>query len=285
MLRHLLYITLLAVLALTGMFYPFMPGRHDALAITLSVMAQALGFAGVLLVPIGALWLTYEVMKRRGDAAALPNQRGCWFELAALAGFSIVGAVVALAATLTGVSLGFVVIVLWGCIVWRTATALRLKNRDCMRINPAPFYLSVIPIVLVLARVLFLEAAVESSRQRAIAGSTEFIEAIEAYRDRHGRYPSSLASVHHDYDPPVVGVARYHYEPDGDSYNVYFEQLTYPIGTQEFVMYNPLDEHAMIVHNRDLLESPQEQVEGERRFHATAARDAGVPHWKYFWFD
>ncbi len=50
-------------------------------------------------------------------------------------------------------------------------------------------------------------------------------------------------------------------------------------------MYNPVDEHVMIVHNQDLLESPPEQVEQERRFHARAARDVGVLHWKYFWFD
>jgi hypothetical protein len=54
---------------------------------------------------------------------------------------------------------------------------------------------------------------------------------------------------------------------------------------REFVMYNPLDKHAMIVHNQDLLESSQEQVDRERTFHARAARDAGVRHWKYFWFD
>lgn len=78
---------------------------------------------------------------------------------------------------------------------------------------------------------------------------------------------------------------RYHYESHGHAYNVFFEQPTFPIGTQEFVMYNPIDKHEMIVHNQDLLESPPTQVERERGFHARAARDAGVLHWKYFWFD
>jgi hypothetical protein len=67
--------------------------------------------------------------------------------------------------------------------------------------------------------------------------------------------------------------------------NVFFEQPTFPSGVREFVMYNPLDEHVMIVHNQDLLESRPEQVEQERWFHARAARDAGVLRWKYFWFD
>jgi hypothetical protein len=50
-------------------------------------------------------------------------------------------------------------------------------------------------------------------------------------------------------------------------------------------MYNPRGEHLIIVHNSDVLESPQAQVDAERRYHARSARDAGVTNWKYFWFD
>jgi hypothetical protein len=145
--------------------------------------------------------------------------------------------------------------------------------------------LIVIPCVLTLARVTLLPAAVESSRVRTIEGSAAFIRAIEGYRTAQGRYPLSLASVHDDYDSPTIGVERYHYEPSGQAYNVFFEQPTFPIGTQEFVMYNPLGEQLMIVHNQDLLESSPDAVARERDFHARAARDAGVRHWKYFWFD
>jgi hypothetical protein len=207
--------------------------------------------------------------------------------LAALAGSVIVAIGVALAAlTHTGPSLGLIVLLAWTYVVRRLMPALeRLRIRESGRFNPAPVYLIVIPCILVMAHVLFLKTAVEFSRGRAIEGSARFIGAIEAYRTAHGSYPLSLASVHHDYDPPVVGVERYHYEPNGDAYNVFFEQFTYPIGTQEFVMYNPRGEQVMIVHNQDLLESGRAQVEGERAFHARAARDAGVRHWKYFWFD
>jgi len=50
------------------------PGTHDSLAVTLSMMAQALGFSGLLLVPIGVPWLIYELMKRtemRGSPHAI----------------------------------------------------------------------------------------------------------------------------------------------------------------------------------------------------------------------
>ena len=288
MVRHTIQIVAITVLALVCIFYPFFPGRHDRLAVTLSMMAQMSGFAGLLLVPIGVLWLIFEAMKRgnKQDSVSRTN-RGYFFALAALAGSFVVAGGVALAALIhTGPSLGLIVLISWACIVRRNMPALeRIKNRELGGFNPTPLYLIFVPCILVTAQLLCLKTAVEFSRRRAIHGSAEFISAIEAYRTVYGRYPLSLASVHHDYDPPVVGVERYHYEPSGDTYQVFFEQFTYPVGTQEFVMYNPLDKHLMIVHNQDLLESHQEQVDRERTFHARAARDAGVRHWKYFWFD
>ena len=38
-------------------FLPFVPGGHDPLAVPLSALAWALGRVGLLLVPVGALWL------------------------------------------------------------------------------------------------------------------------------------------------------------------------------------------------------------------------------------
>jgi hypothetical protein len=43
------------------MFYPFLPGTHDRLAVTLSMMAQALGLAGLPLVLVGVAWLLYAM--------------------------------------------------------------------------------------------------------------------------------------------------------------------------------------------------------------------------------
>jgi hypothetical protein len=257
------------------------------MAVTLSMMAQALGFVGVIVVPIGVIWLIHELVERaKGSGSPGQKDKGRYFALAALAASALVGVAVSLAAMLNAISLGLIVLVAWTCATWRAlSTVQRMKFVERTRFHPAPVYLVLVPSILVIAQLMFFKAAVESSRSRAMGGAADFIHAIETYRDLHGRYPLSLASVHHDYDPPVIGVERYHYEPHGDAYNVFFEQFTYPLGTQEFVMYNPLDEHVMIVHDQDLLESPREQVDRERSYHARAAHDAGVPHWKYFWFD
>lgn len=287
MIRHLLQIAAATVLGLACMFYPFMPGTYDRMAVTLSGMAQVVGAVGLLLVPIGVAWLIHELVQRRRRLGAdTQNGKSHLFAFGALGASLIVGAGVALAAMEIGLSLAIAVSVLWIYGMRRAVPAVqRLKSDRYAGLNPAPLYLILVPSVLAIARLSVFETAVGVSRHRTIAGSAPFIAAIEAYRATHGRYPLSLESVHHDYDPPTVGVERYRYEPQGESYNVFFEQLTSPIGTQEFVMYNPRDEHAMIVHNQDLLESAPGQVERERAFHARAARDAGVPRWKYFWFD
>lgn len=287
--RHTLQLAAIVVLVLACMFYPFMPGTHDRLAVTLSIMAQALGFAGLVMVPIGILWLISELAtlrERRPGLAPRPAKRH-WFAFAAMAASAVPAAVVAFAAAAaTGPSLAVAVVLLWGYVIRRTfASVTRQRIADVVRVNPAPLYLILVPCIVVTARLTLLPAAVEFSRTRTIEGAAQFVRAIDAYRSTHGRYPASLASVHHDYDPPTIGVERYHYEPHGRAYNVFFEHPTFPLGTQEFVMYNPAQEHVMMVHNQDLLEAPAELVEQERRFHARAARDAGVPHWKYFWFD
>ncbi len=287
MIRHAVQIGAIAVLALASMFYPFMPGPYDRMAVPLSGMAQVLGVAGFLLVPIGIVWLFYELANRRRMSSPGPfKAKSYWFAVCALVATLVVFAGVALASMQAGPALAIGVLMLAAYAVRRAASAMkRLKSSGYTGFNPTPLYLIIIPGMLATAHFAFLKSAVEISRNRTIIGSTQFINAIEAYRTAHGRYPPSLESVHHDYDSPTVGVERYRYEPLGQSYNVFFEHPTWPIGTQEFVMYNPRDEHVMIVHNQDLLESTQEEVDRERNFHALAARDVGFRHWKYFWFD
>lgn len=269
------------------MFYPFMPGTYDRMAVVLSGMAQVLGVAGVLLIPIGISWLIYDLVNRRRRRDSVPLlAKSHWFAVGALAASVVAGAGVALASLHTSPSLSIGVLILVAYGAQRAGRAVKqLKSGGYRGFNAIPLYLIIIPGIVATAHLVLLRPAVEISRKRTIMGSTEFINAIEAYRVAYGHYPPTLESVHHDYDPPTIGVERYRYEPNGQSYNVFFEQPTWPIGTQEFVMYNPRDEHMMIVHNQDLLESPQEQVDDERRYHARAARDAGVAHWKYFWFD
>jgi len=266
------------------MFLPFIPGNYDVLAVTLSFMSQVRGWGGLLLVPIGFLWLIYETMKRRKKDWKHTNKTH-HFAIAAL----VVASIVAIAASLSAFlnnnrSFGIITLVVCIYIISKIVVKLkRMKNAGNGRFNPTPFYLICIPIVVTLIRFMFIVPATEHSRNYAIRHSEKLIQDIEAYHKKNGHYPLSLLSVNKDYEPSVTGIKEYHYEPYGNAYNLYFEQFTYEIGAREIVMYNKLDEHAMTSHDMDILEYSGEELNirrGDRHKY-----DLPIPHWKYFWFD
>lgn len=49
------------------------------------------------------------------------------------------------------------------------------------------------------------------------------------------------------------GIPHFHYVRNSEANNIYFEQTSEMLGTEEVVMYNKLDGHEMTVHNLNLL--------------------------------
>ncbi len=114
-----------------------------------------------------------------------------------------------------------------------------------------------------------------------IQQSEQLITDIEAYKKTNGHYPVSLHSTIEDYHTEVSGIPRFHYELKGDAYNLYFEQISNMLGTEEIVMYNKLDEQEMTVHNQDLLRIPYNNI--IHGYHKV--RELPQKHWKIFYFD
>jgi hypothetical protein len=278
MLKHATGLVAAALVVVACMLLPFLPGQYDALAVTLSALAQIIGVVGLVLVPIGAVWLVYE----RGSNANKPR---VGFAIAALAAATLVAAVAALAGFATmGPSMGLVVLALWAYFAGRFVAHLKgMRVAQARRFNPAPLYLIVVPLVACAAKFILVGPASERSRNRAIANSARLIADIERYRDANGHYPRSLLSLWQDYRPGVIGVQRYHYEPSGEAYNVCFEHFAGPVGTREIVMFNKLGQQEMTSHDMDLLQFTGQAL-ARRRGHY-AVRDAATPNWKYFWFD
>lgn len=108
---------------------------------------------------------------------------------------------------------------------------------------------------------------------------------IEQYRAAHGRYPSFLQAVNKDYHPSVVGIDQFHYAPNGDAYNLFFEQpaALFDFGIRQFVVYNRRDEHVIMSHAAWILTGSSEELEARQGWHTV--HGASSPHWKYFWFD
>ena len=267
-----------AILLLT--LLPYLPGQYDAMAVPLSVMAQVFGMTGLILVPLGALWVASAY---GGPFAGQQHV----FAVTALALVSVVWFTVLLGAIATsGPLLGFAGFALWIYTVARLQPRLRhLEVGAPRKASPAAYYALVVPAAVSALQLVVLAPAIEYSRNRAIRNSAALIGDIEQYRAANGRYPESLLSVWEDYLPGVIGIQGYRYEPKGEAYNVFFEQSALHFGTREFVIYNPRDEHALTSHKADRLQMTPEQLALDQTRGHNARHDTPHPHWKYYWFD
>lgn len=277
-----------ALIALS-MAWPFFPGAYDGLALPLSTMVQGAGVVGLLLVPIGFMWFFAE---RRGRTRNAPGVQASARRYLFAVASCMVGAAGALMVSimgfaLAGPSLAVLTAALTLAIAWRVIPALRrIKAGECPPQTFVPHYLIALPLASVLMQVVLGGPLTSWSRRHAIASSSTFIQDIERYRAKNGTYPVSLAAMWKDYYPDVVGVEKFHYARAGDAYNLFFEQprfLLDRIGTREWVVYNPTDDHRMYSHTSWFLLLTPEQQETSQGWYE--ARDAGVPHWKSFWFD
>jgi hypothetical protein len=257
---------------MVGMLLPHLPGRFDASAAAISFLSQVASYASLPLAPVGLAWVLHGARAR------------LWHRLAlGLGGLVVVVTVIAAVAVnqLTlGVLLGVGGIVALQC-------ARRRSRRDAARLeaawNPAPVPLVVVPVLLAAFAVTALPRAAAWSRARAIDHSAALIAEIEAFRQRRGHYPMSLQSLNRDVATGVVGVERFHYEANGEAYNLFFIRPAVALDATEVVMFNPRDEHRFTSHELDLLQYDGEQLElrrGDRR-----RTPLPQPHWISIEFD
>jgi hypothetical protein len=250
-------------------------------------MAQTFGVAGLLVLPVGIAWLVSELhagVRRKRSLAV--RSRGYYFALASLITASIVAVAAVFAAFINSGLFGVLMLAVLCYIGSKLIPKLKLlKKAEAENFNPAPLYLVFIPIIVLVFQLILAPRATNFSRNRAIAQSAELIGDIEAYHAAYGRYPSSLLALHKDYKPFVVGIEQFHYAPNGQAYNLFFEQPTFvtDFGIREIVMYNRLDEHVMVSHAAWILAGAPEELEARQGWHSS--HDASIPHWKLFRFD
>jgi hypothetical protein len=289
MIPHLVRLGGGAALVVLGILLPFLPGSHDGLALALSTLAQASGVLGLVLFPVGIPWLWYELRKQARRKRNLPTTaHRSRFMLAALAAASVVAVALSLVAMATvGLSLCVLGLALWLYIVSRLVPGLRReKAAETECFQAAPLHLVGLPAAVLAAQLAFAGPVTDFSRNRAITQAAELIRDLEGHRAREGRYPAALAAVWKDYQPSVAGIEKYHYAPNGEAYDLFFEQprfLLDNLGTREFVVYNPLDEQVMISHASWILLLPVEELRRNQGWYAV--HDTGPPHWKSFRFD
>lgn len=276
-------------MAAATMVYPFLPGRHDPVAVPLSAVVQVFAGGSLLLVPVGVLWLACEIHRfrqRKRGKSEVSGRRG--FALVSLVIFGFVSAIAALAASaVAGYSLSIPLAglsALAAVNMWRRARVQKPASPDA--VPPAPLWMILAPLALLAVQLGAARPLTDYSRQRAITRSAEMIQAIEQYRARQGGYPATLEAVWRDYSPSVTGIDRFRYVSQGNSFLLLFEQPRFlfdDFGVREFVVYSPDDQHRIVSHDSWILLLSPEEMERNPGWHAT--RPTMNPRWWSFHFD
>jgi hypothetical protein len=273
--KHIFLVLLIITVISTGIFLPYIHGDYDNFAVGLSYIFQFGSFSSLLLVPTGLIWLIMNTANRRNKQTA---KYPPYFRRTA----SVITIVIVLAAALGAFASNnrFSAIAILGMGIFLFIIRKRM-SRLSIPDNIIPYYFIFIPLTVLCIRMILLETVKNKTTDFVIQQSEQLIQDIEAYKKRNGHYPVSLQSTIEDYKPRVSGIPRFHYERNEDAYNIYFEQTSEMLGTEEIVMYNKLGEHEMTVHNQDLLRIAPENI--LRGYHKKA--DLPQQHWKIFYFD
>jgi hypothetical protein len=259
---------------ITATFLPFFPGGYDSLSKPLSGMAWIFGRVGLLLVPVGGLWLLFP---QKSGADIGPRGWLVWLTLGAC---TLVAMVLILIAFASGPLLAAGTGAIAGLLIFRLMRHLQAASPMARTL---PGLLVVAPITVLVVQLAFLEPIASRARNRVISNSAPLIAEIESYHARHGAYPVSIFALYGDVKPAVVGVQRYYYEPSGDAYNLIFEQPSPAFGLRRFVVYNPLDKQRLTVHETERLRLDDAGLDADNAGY-TIVEKLPQPHWKLFTF-
>jgi hypothetical protein len=272
-LSHISKQVIILTVLILGIIYPFLSGDFDRLAMPLSVMIQGFGVLGLTLSLLGLIWLL------------VPGKYKI-FSMISVYFFGLLIIVFTFFAYLiSGILFGIAAFSLLVSIMLKLRQTI-MKPLERETIAFVPIYLIVLPLSVLTVQLLIAKPITNLSRDRTIANAKDYIIEIEKIYTRNGYWPKTLQAMYKDYYPNIVGVEKFHYLPFGNSYNLSFEQPRFfldIIGTKEWVVYNPKDEHRVYSHTSwFLLLSPQEPEIRQGWYSST---DTKHKHWKSFFFD
>src|SRR5262245_4658884 len=114
--KRLTVIVTVVVLTLVATALPFLPGRYDVLAVPLSGIARVCGIASLLLVPIGLVWLLFELRFTRDGKR---RSRVSVVVVAQVVGLIATLGAAGMAFMLSGAPLTVGVLAAYGLVLWR----------------------------------------------------------------------------------------------------------------------------------------------------------------------
>lgn len=264
---HWLQLIALNLLVILCIFLPFLPGPHDQLSVALSAIAQTTGFLGLLLVPVGILWLIQEIRRNLDKNRSTNNwSNGYYYAITAMVIcilttlFFLIGLLLMVGPSAVVLTLLFASIALY-----RLIPAVRSLRQNSGSFNAAPLYLLSVPLIAFTVRMFLIGPVSDYSRNYAIENGQRLISAIENYYSLNNHYPESIEELDYVPKPFIMGIEEFQYERKGNDYSLWFIQWQSIIATKEVVMYNKNDKHHIKGHY--------------------ASFNVKQPHWKYYWLD
>lgn len=250
---------------------PFLPGPYIHATRRLSSFSQHLGFFGLLIVPIGTLWLLIELRNSSLQGRHLNGwTSGFYFSLLIFVPWLLLQTwSILLVVNDLGVIHGVAPTIITIVLLWFVIPQLRrLRHKSAYQFNPAPLYLILIPITALVTNQLALERIAEMTRGSAIAKTQPLIAAIEEYKTQYGEYPDLLNDVEGTFIPKIpqtnfLGMSGYRYEKRDEGYQLSFEQ-SHDFYVTEVAVYDKTTHKTPGAHQRF---------------------ETGVKDWQYFWAD
>jgi len=269
------------------LIYPFIPGSYDPVGISLSTFIQLYSGLGLITCIPAVLWLYHAVKigNANKDDQYLFKKYWLFPKIYIWTSIFVLSIVIFITtfglSRLAGIFL-FLAMIFFSGLFFNKISQLKPGFHPP---HGLPLALALLPILLLVFQLSISKPLTNWSRARAIHNSSQLIDEIERYKNRYGKYPLTLNAIYKDYQTGINSIEEYHYTYDNTMYNLYFEQPRFlfdQIGTREFVVYNPKDNHLMFSHVSWHMLFEPDQLRRNQGWYASY--DTGVPHWKYFWF-
>lgn len=237
-------VILINLLVIVVILSPFLPGPPNQLVHGLSILGQSAGFFGLLLIPIGVIWLILEngMLKKTQDINVIVRTRYC-IGLVSTIVMALICLILASLCAQNPVA-GIAAVIPAGFIVYKSFTGLRkITSQSIPHFLSMPFYLLTIPVIAFITRIYLIEPVSRMSREYAMERSEILINSIEEYKNSEGRYPESLADLGgSDFDkatnPFVMGIQTFRYNHINNRYSLSFSQWLHLGSTEEIVLYD-----------------------------------------------
>ena len=264
--KDLLILAVICLALLTGIMLPFLQGSFRIATVIISGISQAIGFVGLVFVPIGIIGVAVNQIHKFKNSPLDKSHFNYTIALIALIVGVLLYAGLDIALFINGdIKAGCLTLLLGMWVGWKAFSYLQ-SNAQVIRFQRIFAYLICIPLVAFFGRKVLAFELSDMARNDTISQATVWINEIENYKKTTGEYPNSITELTADLpQPKYMGIKGFNYQKDNETYNLFFEQWVDMGAVQEIVVYSNTDNYNMKGH--------------------FASYDATQPRWKYFWLD